>query len=778
MADAIDGHTAQIVPNTKTTISNQYFDLNEPYAFPRYGNQCTAYVNGRDYMKAVADGIRSAKSFIMITGWQLDYDVELDNRGDPKHPGRLSELLADALQRGVHVRVMLYDSYASKLDTHDDESQPKLNNLPAGKGSIEVILENPNTGRSGALSQLPNLVRGKTTDMNPFFSHHQKSVIIDGQTALIGGIDLAYGRWDTNACDVVIDRSLHVINDAYNGQLDASRELTVAEQNLTDEKSGRPGFAGPYTTNGNDHGRLLNEAKQPRQPWQDVAVRIEGPAAFDVFCNFVLRWNSFAGSNTNFFDSKMDGSWFDKANGPSYLVDPLKRGAGSTEVQVCRSASSAQLGNELRLWGDNYKYVNDDWKSPNPARRKVVQAARAAWQSNHQTSIRDAMINCIRSAQAFIYIENQFFMSNCGVDQRGTACPSNNPIIAELANAVGRAVYAGRPFHIYLVLPEHPEGHLEEDGTKSQTWWALQGVKRARNSLINRINATILSKNSKAWNIAQPAKSNDEVSLHLASHGMLNEWRKYLTVLNVRNFGSTGGNVVTEMIYVHSKLTIVDDAVAIIGSANINDRSLNGNGDTEIAAVVVDTSGAGVTDVGAGIKCVTRAFARDLRMKLWQKHLGMLVDQNTTGVQKQGSAGEIDITKPLATSTIQGIQKIAASNRSAYNEVFVHTPRDSFGSLTEGRLKGYTYKYRDRNGISHEKQWFTGTPPLQPAYMDAHGKHKVGDALAKLSSEVKGFWVEMPLAWGANEGSTPTAPANSPQTIARMKSADPIEQTA
>ena len=44
----------------------------------------------------------------------------------------------------------------------------------------------------------------------------------------------------------------------------------------------------------------------------------------------------------------------------------------------------------------------------------------------------------------------------------------------------------------------------------------------------------------------------------------------------------------TEMIYVHSKLLIVDDAVAIIGSANINDRSLNDNGDTELAAVIVD----------------------------------------------------------------------------------------------------------------------------------------------------------------------------------------------
>lgn len=37
---------------------------------------------------------------------------------------------------------------------------------------------------------------------------------------------------------------------------------------------------------------------------------------------------------------------------------------------------------------------------------------------------------------------------------------------------------------------------------------------------------------------------------------------------------------VTELIYVHSKLMIVDDEKVLIGSANINDRSLLGNRDS------------------------------------------------------------------------------------------------------------------------------------------------------------------------------------------------------
>ncbi len=42
----------------------------------------------------------------------------------------------------------------------------------------------------------------------------------------------------------------------------------------------------------------------------------------------------------------------------------------------------------------------------------------------------------------------------------------------------------------------------------------------------------------------------------------------------------------SELVYVHSKLMIVDDMVTIIGSANINDRSLLGNRDSELAIIV------------------------------------------------------------------------------------------------------------------------------------------------------------------------------------------------
>lgn len=794
-----DQYTAKLTPNNISSVTNQYFDLDEPFAVPRYGNKCTSYISGRDYMKAVADAIRGATNFILIADWQLDYDVELDNRGDPKHLGRLSELLADALQRGVHVRVLCYDSvnllaYLASLvgtsgppDTHEGNTQKSLENLPKAKGSIKVMLQNPNTGKTWLVGA-PN--------PNIAFSHHQKFVVVDGKITFLGGIDLAYGRWDTPAFNVVIDPKTHVLNDAYNAQIVPTRQATDAEMTLTKGQTNeRPGFAPPHYTSGK---KLLDPDTQPREPWNDVAVKIEGAAAFDVYVNFVLRWNSFAGLYTNTFDGALHVNWLKNVVKP-VLVDPLA-GYGLCNVQIVRSASSAQLANELKVWRfQEANLINDDHVRSDQKRRNIMMGARKSYAGNHQTSIMDAMINCIRAAQACIYIENQFFVSDCGHDIRGTAAPAKNQIVAELANAVGQAIYAERAFHVWIVLPEHAEGMLEQEATSAQAWWALQGIKHGNNSLINRINATLLAKNKKKWDVDKPMNNNADIAAILKIHGMENKWREYLTVLNLRNYGQTKKAVLTEMIYTHSKLLIVDDAVVILGSANINDRSLLGNNDTELAAVIVDNEEGQMTEMGQGIRCNTRKFARDLRIKLWKKHLGMLIDEATTGVQKEDAPPMgINLEQPLASSSINGLLGQAIVNRQAYNRVFTHTPRNEFGTLTEGRkqyppLTKKVKKYEingtpigeyNSNGTRRDpyvlvdeatsQQDFSKLPPLQKNFMD-DSLHNISAAMKELRGAVKGFVVEMPLDWGIKETATPLPPRKSPALIAQ-KNSDPEKQ--
>ena len=59
-----------------------------------------------------------------------------------------------------------------------------------------------------------------------------------------------------------------------------------------------------------------------------------------------------------------------------------------------------------------------------------------------------------------------------------------------------------------------------------------------------------------------------------------NQPEEYLQFYGLRQHGILEGRPVTEIIYVHSKLMIIDDEVIVCGSANINERSLAGNRDS------------------------------------------------------------------------------------------------------------------------------------------------------------------------------------------------------
>ncbi|KAF9581189.1 hypothetical protein BGW38_001891 [Lunasporangiospora selenospora] len=79
---------------------------------------------------------------------------------------------------------------------------------------------------------------------------------------------------------------------------------------------------------------------------------------------------------------------------------------------------------------------------------------------------------------------------------------------------------------------------------------------------------------------------------------------------------------VTEQLYIHSKLMIVDDRIIICGSANINDRSQVGFRDSEIAIIIEDTDMVDSTMNGVPYK--VGKVAHTMRTDLFKEHLGLL----------------------------------------------------------------------------------------------------------------------------------------------------------
>jgi phospholipase D1/2 len=69
---------------------------------------------------------------------------------------------------------------------------------------------------------------------------------------------------------------------------------------------------------------------------------------------------------------------------------------------------------------------------------------------------------------------------------------------------------------------------------------------------------------------------------------------------------------------------VVDDRLAIIGSANINERSQRGDRDSELAVVIRDTDMIDSTMAGKPFK--VGRFAHTMRVRLMREHLGVDVD--------------------------------------------------------------------------------------------------------------------------------------------------------
>jgi phosphatidylserine/phosphatidylglycerophosphate/cardiolipin synthase-like enzyme len=80
-------------------------------------------------------------------------------------------------------------------------------------------------------------------------------------------------------------------------------------------------------------------------------------------------------------------------------------------------------------------------------------------------------------------------------------------------------------------------------------------------------------------------------------------------------------NIAGVPVYVHAKISVIDDVWAAVGSDNFNRRSWSH--DSEISCAVLDQERDTRAPIDpAGLGDGARKYARDLRLELWREHLG------------------------------------------------------------------------------------------------------------------------------------------------------------
>lgn len=217
-----------------------------------------------------------------------------------------------------------------------------------------------------------------------------------------------------------------------------------------------------------------------------------------------------------------------------------------------------------------------------------------------EQSIQNAYIKLIEQSDHFVYIENQFFISSCEVE--GTKV--ENKIGDALVERIIRASQRKEEWRAIIVIPLMPGFQNtvdQQDGTSVRLIMQCQfrSICRGEASIFGRVRAQGI------------------------------EPEDYIQFYSLRAWGKIGPTkqLVTEQLYIHAKAMIVDDRVAIIGSANINERSMLGSRDSECAAIVRDTDM--LRSTMAGEPYLVGRFPHTLRMRLMREHLGIDVDEIT-----------------------------------------------------------------------------------------------------------------------------------------------------
>lgn len=126
-------------------------------------------------------------------------------------------------------------------------------------------------------SQLPGdalkAIYGMNEGMILYWAHHEKLCLIDGKTAFMGGLDLCYGRWDTNQ---------HPIADCHPSNLD---DIVFPGQDYNNARIMDFQDVPRWESN------KLQRKESSRMGWSDVSICLRGPVVEDLRLHFVERWN-------------------------------------------------------------------------------------------------------------------------------------------------------------------------------------------------------------------------------------------------------------------------------------------------------------------------------------------------------------------------------------------------------------------------------------------------------------------------------------------------------
>ncbi|KAH7437060.1 hypothetical protein KP509_05G054500 [Ceratopteris richardii] len=500
----------------------------------------------RKCWEEICEAIQGAHHLVYIAGWSIYTKTKLIRKELSRDGDGVDLTLGELLKNKAH-----YETARVLLLVWDDKSSHSVINNVGVMGTHDE-----ETRRFFKHSNVKCLLAPRYADtkiswfkqkvVGTLYTHHQKLVIVDAQgpgntrqlVAYIGGLDLCDGRFDTP--DHTLFKSLDTVfaDDFHN-----------------------PTFA-------------KTDGSGPRQPWHDLHCKIEGAAAYDVYKNFEQRWWKAAKWHGLRMKYRKGLHWSDNVfvdlERVPWIVSPK-------QVKDGRPATTITSETDPETWHVQvFRSIDSGSVKGFPKRSDEIEKANLVGGKNLaiDMSIHTAYIKAIRSAQHFIYIENQYFIGSSFGWPAYKNAGANNLIPIEIALKIVSKIKANEDFRVYIVIPMWPEG--VPTSTAMQEILFFQTMEMMYTHIANALREMGKDKDHQPTdylNFFCLGNREMEGDKSMKPAPAADDKSPLAQVQRSRRF----------MIYVHAKGIIIDDEYIILGSANINQRSMDGSRDTEIA---------------------------------------------------------------------------------------------------------------------------------------------------------------------------------------------------
>ncbi|PWA74924.1 Phospholipase D, eukaryota [Artemisia annua] len=674
------------------------------------------FVDGRAAFDAIALAIEDAKSEIFMCGWWLCPDLYLRRPFHANASARLDALLEAKAKQGVQIYILMYKELALALKINSFYSKKKL----AALHENIRVLRYPDHFSSGVY----------------LWSHHEKLVIVDYEVCFIGGLDLCFGRYDSyehkvgdhpamiwpgkdyynpresepNSWEDTMKDELnrekyprmpwhdvhcalwgppcrdiarhfvqrwnyakrskapneqtipllmpqqHMVIPHYMGsskeQEDGKPESSEVQQ-LINRQDSFPSLSAfqeipllipqeadlmespkghKHNGSGKSHNTYGQSSKPPRAPFSFKKSKIE-PSGPDMPMRGFVDDQDASNHKHGKSIKSCDKEWWETQERGNMVGSADESGQVGPHV-MCR----CQIIRSVSLWSAGTSQVED--------------------------SIHNAYFSLIEKAEHLVYIENQFFISGLAGDEI-----IRNRVLESLYRRIMRAYQENQCFRVIIVIPLLPgfQGGLDDGGAASVRaimHWQYRTISRGPNSI-----------------------------LHNLSDRLGPKVHDYISFYGLRAYGriSDDGLMASSPVYVHSKVMIIDDNTALVGSANINDRSLLGLRDSEIGVLIEDKEF--VDSYMGGNAWKAGKFALSLRLSLWSEHLGL----HSSEINK--------VADPVIDSTYKDIWMETAKGKLGHTTIDLGIAPKKLESYQDGNAKDEDVQVGKGKSKADKKNW-------------------------------------------------------------------------